>query len=102
MKSSFWAAGGLFGQESKNGNSSLASSLARSLFCGLRRQESRMAVFVSASDETAGRGQADLFFFGGWLGPEEDWSRFFVPAWQERVLDGPPKIPYLHMTDIRS
>lgn len=36
------------------------------------------------------------------MGPEEDWSRFFTPAWDERVLVGPPRIPYLHMTDIRS
>jgi hypothetical protein len=58
-----------------------------------------MAAFVSASDEnTDGRD----FFFGGLLAPEQDWSRYFVPAWQTRVLDGPPLIPYLHMTEIRS
>jgi hypothetical protein len=34
--------------------------------------------------------------------PRRDWSRFFAPAWQERVLDGPPSIPYLHMTEMRS
>jgi len=61
-----------------------------------------MAVFISASDESCGKTQRDPFFLGGWVGPEEDWSRFFAPAWQERVLDGPPTIPYLHMTDIRS
>lgn len=61
-----------------------------------------MAVFVAASDESAGKNQRDTFFFGGFVGPEDDWSRFFAPAWQERVLDGPPAIPYLHMTDIRS
>jgi len=61
-----------------------------------------MAVFVSGSDESAGKSRRDTFLFAGWLAPEEDWSRFFAPAWQERVLDGPPKIPYLHMTDIRS
>jgi hypothetical protein len=61
-----------------------------------------MALFVSGSDESAGRTQRDTFIFGGWLAPEPDWSRFFAPAWQERVLDGPPKIPHLHMTDIRS
>jgi hypothetical protein len=61
-----------------------------------------MAVFVSGSDESSGRNRRDPFFFGGFVGPEEDWSRFFAPAWQERVLDGPPAIPYLHMTDIRS
>jgi hypothetical protein len=47
------------------------------------------------------RVQRDQFFFGGWVAPEEDWSRFFAPAWQERVLDLFPPIPYLHMTDIR-
>ncbi len=61
-----------------------------------------MAVFVSGSDESAGKNQRDTFLFAGWVGPEQDWSQFFAPAWQERVLDGPPKIPYLHMTDIRS
>ncbi|HXP79855.1 MAG TPA: hypothetical protein VN976_08110 [Verrucomicrobiae bacterium] len=61
-----------------------------------------MAVFISGSDENSGKHHRDTFFFGGWVGPEEDWSRFFAPAWQERVLAGPPKIPYLHMTDIRS
>jgi hypothetical protein len=61
-----------------------------------------MAVFVSASDESAGQNQRSKFFMGGWLAPEKDWSDFFAPAWQERVLEGPPKIPYLHMTEIRS
>lgn len=61
-----------------------------------------MAVFVSASDETSGKNQRDTFFFGGWIAPQEDWSRFFELAWQERVLDGPPSIPHLHMTDMRS
>jgi hypothetical protein len=61
-----------------------------------------MAVFVSGSDESAGKNQRDTFFLGGFVGPQDDWSLFFAPAWQERVLDGPPAIPYLHMTDIRS
>jgi hypothetical protein len=61
-----------------------------------------MAVFVSGSDETAGKHQRDTFLYAGFLAPEEDWSRFFAPAWEERVLDGPPLIPYLHMTEIRS
>jgi len=33
--------------------------------------------------------------------PATDWYEYFAPAWQERVLDTKPKIPYLHMTDIR-
>jgi hypothetical protein len=61
-----------------------------------------MAVFVSGSDESAGKTERDRFYQAGFVAPESDWSDFFVPAWQERVLDGPPKIPYLHMTDIRS
>ncbi|HEY6348970.1 MAG TPA: hypothetical protein VI636_06130 [Candidatus Angelobacter sp.] len=61
-----------------------------------------MAVFVSASDESAGKTDRDHFFFCGWIAPEEDWSQFFTPAWQERVLDPPPAIPFLHMTEIRS
>jgi hypothetical protein len=61
-----------------------------------------VAVFISASDEHSGTDGQGLFLFAGYVGPEKDWSEFFVPAWRERVLDGPPKIPYLHMTEIRS
>ncbi len=61
-----------------------------------------MAVFVSGLDETAGKTHRDTFLLAGFVAPEHDWSRFFAPAWQERVLDGPPAIPYLHMTEIRS
>jgi len=61
-----------------------------------------MAVFVAGLDESAGKNQKAMFLFGGWIAPEDDWSRFFAQAWQEQVLDGPPRIPYLHMTEIRS
>jgi hypothetical protein len=61
-----------------------------------------MAKYLSASDENAGKSHRDTFFFGGFVAPEEDWRCFFEPAWKERVLDGPPTIPYLHMTEIRS
>ncbi|HEY1679394.1 MAG TPA: DUF3800 domain-containing protein [Candidatus Sulfotelmatobacter sp.] len=61
-----------------------------------------MAVFVSASDEGSGANHLCQFEVTGWLAPEDDWSRFFAPAWQSRVLDGPPRIPYLHVTEIRS
>jgi hypothetical protein len=60
-----------------------------------------MAVFVSASDENMASDNRD-FSFGGFIAREEDWSRYFAPAWQQRVLNGPPPIPYLHMTEIRS
>jgi hypothetical protein len=59
-----------------------------------------MAVFLAASDETTG-GNA-LYHHAGWIAPVPDWWHFFTPAWQERVLNGPPKIPYLHMTEMRS
>jgi len=61
-----------------------------------------MAVFVSFSDESSGKTERDTFLFGGWIGPLHDWDDFFVPAWDERVLAGPPRIPYLHVTDMRS
>lgn len=59
-----------------------------------------MAVFVAASDET--NSTNGLYHYAGWLMPEPDWSLYFTPAWQERVLDGPPTIPYVHMTEMRS
>lgn len=61
-----------------------------------------MAVFVAGTDETAGPNHRSQFFRGGYVAPESSWTNFIVPAWQERVLDGPPAIPYLHMTDMRS
>ncbi|MEO8736876.1 MAG: hypothetical protein ABI380_10080 [Edaphobacter sp.] len=61
-----------------------------------------MAVFVSASDESAGKNRRDQFLFAGWIASERDWSEIFAPAWQRLVLDGPPQIPCLHMTDLRS
>jgi hypothetical protein len=61
-----------------------------------------MGVFVSFSDESTGKTERDNFVYGGWIGPEDDWSHFFTPAWDERVLAGPPRIPYFHMTEMRS
>ncbi len=43
-----------------------------------------------------------MFFYGGLLAPIKDWREFFIPLWQERVLHGPPLLPYFHMTEIRS
>jgi hypothetical protein len=61
-----------------------------------------VAVFLAASDETSGANAFALYHYAGWIAPVPDWWNYFTPAWQERVLDGPPKIPYLHMTDMRS
>ncbi|HEX3351824.1 MAG TPA: hypothetical protein VHS34_03295 [Terriglobales bacterium] len=60
-----------------------------------------MAVFIAASDETSGGNALSTYLYSGWVMPESDWFNCFTPAWQERVLDGPPKIPFLHMTDMR-
>lgn len=61
-----------------------------------------MAVFVAASDESAGKDRDDQFVLSGLIARERDWSDIFAPAWQRLVLDGPPQIPYLHMVDMRS
>jgi len=37
-----------------------------------------MAVFVSGSDESAGKNQRDTFFLGGFVGPQDDWSCFLT------------------------
>ena len=59
-------------------------------------------VYLAASDESSGANSLSDFQITGWLAPEQDWQRFFAPAWQERVLDRSPKIPFLHVTDMRS
>jgi hypothetical protein len=58
--------------------------------------------FLAASDETSGATHISDFQYMGWLAPEQDCWQFFTRAWQERVLDAPPKIPYLHVTEMRS
>ncbi len=61
-----------------------------------------MAVYVAASDERYSRGNSrNEFFYGGFLAPYTDWSGSFEALWDRNVLEGPPRIPYLHMTDIR-
>ena len=80
-------------------NVELAAALVRSLFCGLPNKERRMAVFVSFSDESE---TAGFFHHAGLIAWENEWDKLFVPAWQMYVLDRPPKIEYLHMTEIRS
>lgn len=82
---------------------SLASALVRSLFCGLLRQERRMAVFVAGLDETNTQGEDPVFVSGGYLAPEADWSQYFANSWDERVLNyRGRRIPYFHTTELRS
>lgn len=82
--------------------SKLAVELVRALFCGLPRKKFRMAVFIAAGDESADQNPKGAFFYGGFAAPLDIWEGVFSEAWNERVLNGPPRIPYLHMTDILS
>lgn len=80
----------------------LTAELVRSLFCGLPRLEKRVAVFVAASDERYSGGNCrNRFFYGGFMAPLADWTGPMAEQWEKNVLEGPPRIPYLHMTEIR-
>ena len=59
-----------------------------------------MAVFLSASDETLGASHRSPFRRCGFFAPVDDWERL-SEAWEIKVLAGPPRIPFLHMVDIR-
>ena len=61
----------------------------------------RVTVFVGYSDESRVADKHGDFLVGGYVAPETVWPHF-THAWQERVLDMPPKIPYLHMREIRN
>jgi hypothetical protein len=60
-----------------------------------------VAVYTAFSDESGVATPSGDFLVGGYIASESEWP-WVASAWQERVLDGPPKLPYLHMTDIRS
>lgn len=75
-----------------------AQELIRPLVSSYLRPEQSVAVFGAYSDETENpRGQ---FLVGGYIACQDEWP-WVARAWQERVLDGPPRIPYLHMREIR-
>jgi hypothetical protein len=61
-----------------------------------------MAVFLAACDETGTHDGRGNFYSGGYMAPTLDWVHHFTPAWEDRVLNREPRIPYLHMTSIRS
>jgi hypothetical protein len=60
-----------------------------------------VAVLVSFSDEAAVPNPEGDFLVAGYVGRDDLWP-WVVRAWQDRVLDGPPKIPYFRMKHIRS
>jgi hypothetical protein len=61
-----------------------------------------MAVFVCAADESSDQNPRQNFFYGGFAAPLTVWEGVFADAWNERVLNGPPQIPFLHTTSILS
>ena len=77
----------------------LAADLVNSLFCGLPRLEKRLMVFLAASDETCGE---SIFHHAGYVAPLACWTDVLIPAWQEKVLKGPPQLDEFHMTELRS
>jgi hypothetical protein len=58
-----------------------------------------MTVFLAASDETLGE---SVFHYAGYVAPVACWSDALVPAWEERVLKGNPRLDEFHITDLRS
>lgn len=60
-----------------------------------------MAVFLAAGDESDGPLQRGPFLYGGFVAPVKEWIDSFAPAWEERVLNLDPPIPFLHMVEIR-
>lgn len=59
-----------------------------------------MAVYIAYSDESGVADPSGEFIVGGYVAAEQEWP-WVERAWQERVLDGPPKLPYFHMNEIR-
>jgi hypothetical protein len=59
-----------------------------------------VTIYLATFDET--ENDAGDFLIGGWIGPERYSKNCFEPAWDERVLAGPPRIPHLHMREIWS
>jgi len=59
-----------------------------------------MAVFVAYSDESGVGNPSGDFIVTGYVANEKEWP-YVAGAWQERVLDGDPRIPYLHVTELR-
>jgi hypothetical protein len=64
--------------------------------------EKRMTTFVAAADETEAGNQLGLFMYGGFVAPVHFWEDWFVPAWEERVLNTRPNIPYMHISEVRT
>jgi hypothetical protein len=60
-----------------------------------------VAVYVAFSDEADVGSKDGEFVVCGYVAAETEWP-WVARAWQERVLDGPPKIPYLHTNALKT
>jgi hypothetical protein len=60
-----------------------------------------VSIYVSYSDESSVRDGAGQFIIAGVVADERYWPKF-SRRWAREILDAPPKIPYVHMTDFRS
>jgi hypothetical protein len=60
-----------------------------------------LAVYWAYSDEAGVGDPRGEFLVAGYIAEESEWPHI-INAWRGRVLDGPPVIPYLHVTEIRS
>jgi hypothetical protein len=58
-------------------------------------------LYTAYSDEAGIGDPSGEFLVAGYLARESLWPEI-ITAWHERVLDGPPKIPFLHTTKVRS
>lgn len=59
-----------------------------------------MAVFTAFSDESGAQDPVGPFLVGGYVADVDTWP-WLASAWQDRVLNSRPSIPYLHMIEIR-
>jgi len=79
----------------------LAEALTRSLSCGAWPLEGRVSVYVSYSDETGSADGKGHFLVAGYGASEKEWPEF-AQQWSEQIIQSTPRIPYLHMVEIRS
>lgn len=78
----------------------LAGRMAEALFAGYPNRKKRVAIYTAYSDESGSSDDGkSLFLMGGYIASAEYWPHT-VDAWKERVLDSPPAIPNLHMSEV--
>jgi hypothetical protein len=82
-------------------NSELIARLTAALPCAVWPREGRVSVYFSYTDETASPDAGGKFLISGFGARDTDWPEF-SRQWRDKILLAPPKIPYVHMVDLRS